>query len=67
MRTINQRETMGAALDLMDWWEMVCNSKEAQDRILRWEKWPFFWFDENKEWIITLKDKKIHSIWSFQN
>ena len=56
MTIINQREAMKAELDLSDWWEMVNDSNEAQYRILRWEKWPFYWFDDNEKWIITLKD-----------
>lgn len=44
-------------LDLREWWEMVKDSGEAEKKILRWEKWPFYWFDESGRWIITLKDK----------
>lgn len=52
--SIKQKEVLESKLDLREWWEMVKDSNEAQSRILSWEKWPFYWYDESKEWIITL-------------
>lgn len=45
-------------LDLSEWWKMVKDSVEAEKKILRWEEWPFYWFDESGYWVITLKDGK---------
>lgn len=56
MESIKQRNRVKKNLDLSEWWEKVSNAAEAQDRILKWEKWSFYWHDESKQWIITLKD-----------
>ena len=55
---IEQRNTMRSRLDLREWWERCDDAIEAQDRMLRWEKWPFYRYNDNesREYIITLKD-----------
>lgn len=54
--SIEQRNVVKSTLDLREWWEMVKDSSEAQSRVLWWESWPFYWYDESKQWIVTLKD-----------
>ena len=56
MTKINQRDVMESKLDLREWREMVKDSNEAESRVLSGEKWPFCWYDESKQWIVTLKD-----------
>lgn len=56
MTKINQRNAMESKLDLREWWEMLKDSNEAESRVLSWEKWPFYWYDESKQWIITLQN-----------
>lgn len=67
MTKINQRDVMESKLDLREWLEMVKDSNEAESRVLSGEKWPFCWYDESKQWIVTLKDglySPIQSIWN---
>jgi len=54
MTKINQRNVVESKLDLREWWEMLKDSNEAQSRVLSEEKWQFYWYDESKQWIITL-------------
>lgn len=59
MEEIKQRNAVKSNLDLREWREMVKSADEAQSRILGWETWPFYRYDESKEWILTLKDKQL--------
>lgn len=55
MKNIEQKNVK-LTFDLREWWEEVKDSNEAQARILRWEEWPFYWYDESREWICTLQN-----------
>ena len=58
MTLIEQESWIRIRLDLRDGWEKTNDANEAQKKLLEWNKGPFWWHDESKEYIITLKNWK---------
>ena len=56
MRLIEQEKWIRIRLDLRDWWEKVEDANEAQNKLVEWDHGPFWWYDEGRKHIITLKN-----------
>ena len=59
MRLIEHEKWIRIRLDLREWWEKVEDANEAQRKILAWDKGEFWWYDETKKHVITLKKWKM--------
>lgn len=58
MKLIEQESWIRIRLNLSEGWERTNDANEAQRKLLAWDKGPFWWYDETKEYIITLKNWK---------
>ena len=61
MRLVDHETWIRVRLDLRDWWEKVWDANEAQSKFIDWDRGPFWWYDETKQHIITLKNWKMAS------
>ena len=61
MRLLDHEEWIRIRLDLREGWEKVYDANEAQNKFIKWESGPFWWYDESKKYIITLKNWKMAS------
>ena len=58
MRLAEQESWIRIRLNLNEGWEKTNDANEAQRKLLEWNKGPFWWYDESREYIITLKNWK---------
>lgn len=61
MRLVDHENWIRIRLDLREGWEKVNDANEALKTLIRWDRGPFWWYDESKQYIVTLKDWKIAS------
>ena len=61
MRLLDHENWIRIRLDLREGWEKVYDANEAQKKFIAWDRGPFWWYDETKKYIITLKNWKMAS------
>ena len=59
MRLLDHESWIRIRLDLREGWEKVYDANEAQKKFIKWDRGPFWWYDESKQYVVTLKDWKI--------
>lgn len=58
MKNLNQLNTRKEILDLREWWEQI-EQKDIEKIINNKDKWSYWWFNEDKTWVSTIKKWKV--------